>query len=275
MIELIDTTSIYNIADLVEFRVIYDNRSFSKSRIFSLVRAFDDTVEETTIDSVMNELARRSELYGNASPFIVERESVKPRVRWSDRPELTMCLIFSIRGVVKRRGIDDGTKLFEILSSEAVKSYLSGEAEVIGFPNQGRLRGQIEGISQRTCERLGTRTPCPRDKDRGVDIIAWKSHGDRRSNQIILLLQCGAGINFAQKKSISLTAWKEFVQWSAEPVKGIMIPIIPSEEQWIDIRDDYNLIFDRVRIYRAIYNGSFLTRQLRRQILNWCRTALN
>ena len=275
MIELTDTKSIYTIADWVEFNVIYDNRTFSKSRIFSQLRAIDDTVEEATIDSVMSELIRRSELYGNASPFIVEKKSIKPKVRWSHRPELTMCLIFSIRGVVKQKGEDDGTKLFEILSSEAVKSYLKGEAEVIGFEKQKRLRKQIKCISEKACERPGSREPRAKDKDKGVDIIAWKSHGDKRSNQIVLLLQCGAGIHFTAKKPISLTAWTEFVQWSARPVIGIMIPIIPSEEQWIKIRDDYNLIFDRVRIYRALYNSSFSNRQLRKRILAWCRTALN
>jgi len=275
MIDLTDTASIYTIADWVELKVLYHNRQFSKSRIFSLLKAFDDTIEETTIDSVMNELTRRSELYGDASPFVVERKSVIPRLRWRDRPELVMCLIFSIRGVVRKRGRNDGTKLFEILSGEAVKSYLNGEAEVIGFPNQTRLRQQIEGISRRTCEKLGTRIPCPRDKDKGVDIIAWKPHGDKRSNQVVLLLQCGTGMHFAQKKSISLHAWRDFVNWSVEPIKGIMIPIIPSEEQWIKITDDYNLIFDRVRIYRAIYNRSFSDCQLRRRILNWCRLQLN
>ncbi len=275
MIELTDTKSIYTIADWVEFNVIYDDRAFSKSRIFSLLRALDDSIEETTIDSVMSELIRRTELYGKSSPFAVERKSIIPKVRWSDRPELAMCLIFSIRGVMKKRGEDDGTKLFEILSSEAVKAYLNGEAEVIGFPNERKLREQIKDISQRACEKLGERSPCSRDKDKGVDIIAWKSHGDKRSNQIVLLLQCGAGTHFAKKKSISLTAWKEFVQWSAEPVRGIMIPIIPSEEQWIEIRDDYNLIFDRVRIYRALYNSSFSNHQLRKRVLAWCRTALN
>jgi len=275
MIELTDTASIYTIADWIEFRVIYNNKALSKSRIFSLLRTVDDTIDETTIDSAMNELVRRSELYGDVSPFVLERKSVKPKVRWSNRPELAMCLIFSIRGVVKKRGKDDGTKLFEILSSEAIKSYLNGEAEVIGFPNKRRLKEQIECISRKTCERLGMRTPYPKDKDKGVDIIAWKSHSDKRSNQIVLLLQCGAGIHFSKKKSISLPAWKDFVNWSAEPIKGIMIPIIPSEEQWIEIRDDYNLIFDRVRIYRAIHNRSSSNRQLRKHILDWCRTALN
>lgn len=275
MIDLTDTTSIYTIADWIELIVIYNNKPYSKSRIFSLIKAFDDAVEETTIDSVINELIRRSQLYGKVSPFSVERKIVHPRVKWRYRPELVMCLIFSIRGVEKKRGVDDGTKLFEILSSKAIESYLNGEAEVIGFPNPTSLREQIQDISQRTCETLGPRSPRPRDKDKGVDIIAWKSHRDKRSNQIILLLQCGAGIHFAEKKSISLTAWNEFVSWSAKPAKGIMIPIIPSQEKWIEIRDDYNLVFDRVRIYRAICKARFSKSKLRKQILDWCITVLS
>jgi hypothetical protein len=274
MIEPTDTKSIYNIADWIELKVIYANRSFSKSRIFSLLRGYDDNIKEETIDSAMNELIRRSELYGNGSPFIVERKSIIPKVRWSEKPELTMCLIFSIRGVVKKKGEDDGTKLFERLSREAVKSYLGGEAEVIGAPNKKRLKDQIDTLAMKMCEEKGHRCPPPKKKDRGVDIIAWKPHGDMRPNQIILLLQSGAGRNFKTKKSISIPAWREYVHWLADPICGIAIPLIPSEEDWREHSHDYTLIFDRVRIYKAIHQKRFSDNSLKKQIFNWCKGRL-
>lgn len=213
MIELPDLTSIERVADWIELSVIYKNKTFSKARISSLLNNSGDDVDEAKVDSIINELLRRDDLYGDASPFMVEGKCVKPRIKWDKRPEIAMCLIFSIRGVKKKKGKDDGTKLFERLSNEAIKSYLNGPAEVIGFPDKKKLKEQIEDISSKTCEKLGNRCPTPQDKDKGVDIIAWKPHGDKRPNQIILLLQCAAGINFEQKRSIPLLAWGDFINW--------------------------------------------------------------
>lgn len=269
MIELPDIYSIDRIADWAELYIILYHKPLSKSEMIDLIEA-----EEEDIDSTINELKNRFYLYGDASPFVVDGKSIRPKVKWEDEPELTMCLIFSLRGVEKKKGEDDGTKLFERLSREAVKSYLSGEAEVIGFPNAGRLREQMQRLSMQTCEEIGHRCPRPQDKDKGVDIVAWKPHGDGRPNQIVLLLQCGAGANFSQKKAISIVAWREFMHWSAEPIPGIMIPQIVSKEDWIDTRDDYYLIFDRVRIYKAIYNKSLSDPGLRGQILAWCKSRI-
>ncbi len=275
MIELPDPTSIERIADWIELSVICQNKILSKARIYSLLNDSGDDTDEAMVDSIVSELIRRGELYGDASPFIVEGKCVKPRMKWKIRPEMAMCLIFSIRGVKKRKGKDDGTKLFERLSSEAARSYLNGEAEVIGFPDKEKLKGQIKNISLKACEETGKRCPSPQDKDKGVDIIAWKPHGDKRPNQIILLLQCAAGINFKQKRSISLLAWNDFINWSVPPIQCIMIPCIPSNDEWIKIRDNYHLIFDRVRIYRAIYKNTFLDKNLRREIFVWCKDNLN
>jgi len=275
MIELPDLTSIERIADWIELSVIYQNKIFSKARIYSVLNNSGDDIEEAMVDSIVSELIRRGELYGDASPFVVEGKCIKPRLKWKKRPEMAMCLIFSIRGVKKKKGKNDGTKLFERLSREAARSYLNGEAEVIGFPDNEKLKTQIENISLNACEVTGKRCPAPQDKDKGVDIIAWKPHGDKRSNQIVLLLQCAAGINFEQKRSISLLAWNEFINWAVPPLQGIMIPSIPTNDEWIKIRDYYYLIFDRVRIYRAIYKNPILNKNLRKEIFTWCKDNLN
>ena len=271
MIELSDTDSIYEISDWVEFRVVYGNKPMSKSAMTALLQSYVTDLREDTVDSVVGELERRCHLYGEASPFTIDGDRIRPAINWRKTPELLMCLIFSLKGVRKQKGIDDGTKLFERLSNEAVKTYLGGEAEVIGFPNKNNLIKQIASIAQKTSEEIGHRNPRPKDKDKGVDIIAWKPHGDNRPNQVVLLLQCGAGINFSEKKSISIPAWRDFMHWSADPIKGIMIPHIVSSEELTELRDDYNLIFDRVRIHKAVYNRQLSDTSLRSQILNWCK----
>lgn len=275
MIELPDSTSIERIADWIELTVICKNKPLSKARISSLLNNSGEDTDDTRVDSIISELIRRSDLYGDTSPFEVDGKCVKPKIKWDKKPELTMCLIFSVRGVKRKKGKDDGTKLFERFSSEAVMSYLNGPAEVIGFPDKKKLTAQIDNIALKTYEKIGARSPSPRDKDKGVDIIAWKPHNDKRPNQIILLLQCAAGINFEQKRSISLSAWNEFINWAVQPIPGIIIPSIPSNDEWIEVRDYYSMIFDRVRIFRATFRTAFLDKKLKKEIFNWCKGNLN
>ncbi len=273
--EPINTDSIYSLADWSEFLVIHNQQELSKAKLASMLNVNRGSIDEEQIDSIFTELSRRHLLYGEYSPFKLNNDVLIPNLSWQDYPEYMMCLIFSLRGVEKRKGTNDGTKLFERLSREAIISYLSPTAEVIGFPNAQSLAKQIEDISKKTCERLGSRKVKPKDKDKGVDIIAWKSHGDLRDNQIVLLLQCGAGLHFGLKKPISLPAWCEFIQWSARPIPGIIIPIIVSIDDWIEVRDDYNLVFDRVRIYRALTGRDLADQSLRAEMLGWCKTKLN
>jgi len=268
MIECVDLNNPFSIADWIEYEILDTNQPISKSKVGSLTGA-----DEEIIDSAISELIRRKSLYGNSSPFQVDGFNIMPNYAWVDNPALMLCLIFSLRGVERSAGHDDGTRLFERLSGEAAKAYLAGEAEVIGFPNGGQLIQQIKQLSQRTNELLGHRQPRPQDKDKGVDVVAWKPHRDNRPNQVVLLLQCAAGANFFEKKQISLKTWQEFIHWSVAPIRGIMIPHIPSSEEWHEIMNDYDLIFDRVRIFKGVYNLS-LPPDLNEAILSWCREKI-
>ncbi|MFH0991445.1 MAG: hypothetical protein V1799_15670 [bacterium] len=270
-----NTESIHSLADWCEYLVASNQHELSKAKITSLLSTKQSGIDEDKVDSILSELDRRIVLYGSRSPYTISNNILIPNTNWKDCPEYMMCLIFSLTGVVKIKGQNDGTKLFENLSREVIISYLGGEAEVIGFPNSTSLTKQIENISKNSNEQLGQRKPKPKDKDKGVDIIAWKSHGDTRDNQLVILLQSGAGMHFDSKKPISITAWHEFINWSANPIPGIIIPIIVPTDEWIEVRDDYNLIFDRARILRALTNRQFINRELRPQILAWCNSRIN
>lgn len=266
MISLPNADSIESVSDWIELYTIYYYKSISKSTIISLLNIED----ETYVDSIINKLVNRSILYGDASPFEVEGRKIIPTIKWKDHPELTMCLIFSIWGAERKKGKNDGTKLFEKLSREAAKFYLNGEAEVIGFPNKKKLKEQFEHLTTLTSEEKGHREPGPSDKDKGVDIIAWKPHYDERSNQLIILLQCCAGIHYYQKSAIVLKTWNALMHWRADPIPGIMIPRIIADRDWVKMSDKYNLIFDRIRIYKAIHKKPLFDITLKEQILKWC-----
>lgn len=261
-------------ADWIELYTVYNDKELSKSKIISLLRSTGEEPSEILIDSAISELKRREHLYGDSSPFRIDGNIITPLIKWEDFPEYVMCLIFSLQGVIKEKGRNDGTKLFEEISGIAVKNYIGGETLVLGFPSGHTLKQQIENFCIISSEEIGHEQVKSTDKDKGVDIIAWLSHKDNRNNQIIILLQCAAGYNWGMKKNISLRGWRDIIHISADPIAGLVLPIVVSQDEWKKVRDDYNLIFDRIRIIKALKKASNEHQVLQKDIANWCREQL-
>ncbi|MCK5564164.1 MAG: hypothetical protein KAJ07_02870 [Planctomycetes bacterium] len=273
MIELTNTGSINRVADWLELYVICESEALSKSEIASHVSTGGRDLDESEIDSILSELEFRGKLYGSFSPFEIKNNRIEPKVAWKEYPEYTMCLVYSSQGV--KDVTDGGTKLFERLSSEALKSYLNGKSIVMGFPNSLNLKEQIIELSQKSNEYLGEREPLSTDNDRGVDVIGWKPFGDMRNNQLIVLLQCAAGTHWRTKKQIPLKSWIEFIRWGLTPVPGIAIPQIASLNNWNNIVDEYNFVFDRARITRCLDKFVFEDAGLSKEITAWCESKLD
>lgn len=273
MIELADNGSINRVADWLELYVICESEALSKSEIASRASTGGRDLAESEIDSVLCELEYRANLYGSFSPFEIKDNRIIPKLFWKECPAYTMCLIYSTLGV--KDTTDGGPKLFERLSSEALKSYLNGESIVMGFPNELNLKEQVKELSLKSNEPPGGREPLPTDNDRGVDVIGWKPFEDMRNSQLVVLLQCAAGTHWRSKKPIPLKAWTEFIHWGLAPVPGIAIPQIASLSNWNNIVDEYSFVVDRARIARCLHEFVFEDVELRDEITTWCESKLN
>lgn len=279
MIELNHIDSVPQIADWIELNSIISGEVLSKSKLISLLEdnGYTEDAEyigDEIFDSVLSELERREKLYGPNSPFKVESTLIQPVVSWQDYPEYVMCLIFSYLGASDNI---NGTKLFERLSQQVLKSYLCGEAKVIGFPNDENLTLQLDELAKKLFELRGNRDPDHHDKDRGVDVIGWKPFNDEKNSQIIVLMQCGAGWNWSKKKQIPLPAWAHFIHWNyTTTIQSISITEIIELKKWQKVVDEYGLVFDRARIVRCLYSGNFTIEvDLRNEIIAWCNRKLN
>lgn len=265
------TDSIYRLADCVELYVIYTGQHLSRAKLIALMN--EDDTDVSKIDSIFSELTRRTYLYGENRPIELNGNIVKAKIRWDTLPEYTMCLIYSYYGV--QDVADGGTKLFERLVSEVLEEYIGGKAITTGHPFSLSIEQQIEFIVKECNELKGGRLPEPHDKDRGVDNIAWKSHNDNRSNQIFILMQCAAGIYWRKKKSIPLRAWTQFIHFGVTPIPGLAIPQVIQQSKWNNILDEYNLVFDRIRIFRLlILRKEMSDKSLRNEILKWITDIL-
>ncbi len=294
MISIDNINSGVSLADWIELYILAEFKPLSKSSVITLLsgneineivdnldgefvedehNSDEALANEALFDSALTELERRLNLYGNKPPFSIARNRIIPNVYWKDCPEHYMCLLFAYWGAWSAHC---GTKLFERLSNAVLASYLQGKAMTLGFPNPETLSDQIQSIAKELCEEVGGRKPLSSDKDRGVDVIGWKSFNDSRNGQIVVLMQCAAGRTWESKKSIPLPSWSQFIHWNfTTTIQSLSITEIVKQGRWQNRIDDYGIIFDRARIYQSLYNNNYeIDLGLRTEITDWCQEKL-
>src|SRR5260221_11676957 len=117
MIELPDTSYVSRIADWIELQILFSGNPISKNKIISIIDNHSGDADEFKIDSAIQELVRRLNLYGNLSPYEIKTNIVTPKFDWRKYPEHTLCLWFSTHGA-SDAGV--GTKLFERLTKSCL-----------------------------------------------------------------------------------------------------------------------------------------------------------
>jgi hypothetical protein len=252
------------VADWVELHAIFEENEVSKTEVNSAIEDWKGSEpEESFINDVWLELERREFLYGEKPPFTVASSVIVPKIKWEDNPEYLMCLLLSIFG-----NPEDTTatgKLFERLSGEAIKNYLGGHIIIYGHPS----KQNVNDIAKALCERFNFQ-PSSNFKDRGLDVIGWKSFEDRRPSQVIVLFQCAAGHNWKSKlHELPIEAWCKYIAWGYDPIKGFSLPQIVSHEEFEECSFAAGVLMDRARIYRNTFNHD-LGDELRDQIRTWC-----
>ncbi len=277
-----NTTSIEEISDWIELSLHFnESDTISKEEV---LRTIEDTNEELDGDDndaesyldgflldIWNELRRRNALYENLMYDI--RDNSITKIHESTEPHI-MLLLLSLYGANQ---VGNGTKLFEYLSAEALKKYLSGEVYVLGWPVEGlsedenntKLGSMIKDICSKANERY-IESPPARYNDRGVDVIGWKPFHDCRSGQIIYLMQCAAGKRgFFEKKAIPLGSWEEYAHWANKTNTAFSVPkIVKDNELWHDKTKELGIIFDRVRIIKLISHND-IDNELLNDIIKW------
>jgi hypothetical protein len=207
MLEIKDPTSIESVADWVELNLAIGEHELSKSEVaIAIERNSGDDQAEAFLSSVWRELEDRQSLYATA--FYKIKDSVVEWVFPTPAPiEYVTCLIFSAFGVIGNTTI--AGKLFERIARKAIENYLRGNADVFGWPfeptapsDETKLKIMVSQLASKLNEKF-SESPDSDFKDRGIDIVGWIPHHDHRSNQVVMLLQCGAGLHWA-KKSQSL-----------------------------------------------------------------------
>ena len=258
MLALPDPTSPRKVADWVELSLSTDTPRFSKAQLNSAVDRFRGTESsETFVSDVWREIAYRERLY-RQPVFAVSERSVQRRNDIEITSEYLACLILSLYGVRGTTNIPG--KLFERITNRAIKSYLSANSFVFGWPavvaeegdeEESLIKRKIKKVAEELGERF-VEAPPARFNDRGVDVIGWIPFFEHRSSQIVLLVQCYAGQDLAGKVPVPLDSWYQYIHWGFNPIRGFAVPAIISERDWHEMATGKGLLFDRPRILNAL-----------------------
>lgn len=280
MIEIPDPSNFQRVADWVELTVSTTQRFLSRSILDSVLEdAGDREPSEAFISNVWRELYRRQGLY--SKPFFAVEDSTVEPTRDST-PDYLACLLFSLFGI---QGVTKvPAKLFERLSCEAIRLYLSGRALVFGWPlstedvealdrDESQIKQKIVVLADSLYEKF-VEAPDPRFKDRGIDAVGWIPFAERRSGQVVVLLQCAAGHDWKDKLAVPMENWCRYIHWSCRPVPAFSVPCVISERDWHEESGKKGILFDRARIVNLLSEG-IEDEDLQKELESWVGDQLS
>ena len=172
----------------------------------------------------------------------------------------------------------EDSDLFEDFVAHILTVYLgpNSDALAFGWPSKlGRpqeFHKAVEWLAARMGIKPGSAFRPPRRKDGGVDVVAWKAFGDRRSGFPIYLVQCTLQRDFLSKsRDIDLRLWAGWLEMDRDPLAILAVPkTISAGEIWNEISANA-IVLDRIRIieYCNFNNSPEIESYLEKIVNKW------
>jgi hypothetical protein len=227
----------------------------------------------------------RSDTVGLKYPVEREGHGYSRRGAWRDFLPYSFMLFVSLNQSYAELNYSGGTankpaELFEILASSAVERYLRCSVVRIGAPRRSPVPkifpDAITYAANQLGEIIGRRDLERHDSgDDGVDLIGWRSFGDARASQFIILAQCAIGTDWRDKRDgVSLGMWRRHIDWHSEPLKGFAVPFHhQGGNPWRETATRAGIIFDRLRI-AGLVDTAALPTEVNARMAKWCEARL-
>lgn len=172
----------------------------------------------------------------------------------------------------------EDSDLFEDFVAQVLIRFLGSNSQALAFGWPSKLgRPQefhkaIEWLARKMGIEPGTAFRPPRRKDGGVDVVAWKNFGDKRSGFPIYLVQCTLQRDVLPKsRDIDLRLWAGWLEMDRDPLAILAVPkTIPPGELWNEISANA-IVFDRIRLtqFCDFDNYSDIEKYLQRILEKW------
>ncbi|HKR60024.1 MAG TPA: hypothetical protein VJS64_09815 [Pyrinomonadaceae bacterium] len=229
---------------------------------------------ELKVDDWFRHLSYRSGAFNDFYPFLISDDQDVLRVKASLTLRHQLYVFFLLSSNLTYFGQHQAklTKNFELLSAEAIKTFLPGSAEVhvFGAGHQGRYTGNLWKKISRLAVDLkeiplvkAADFSAQDSGDKGLDIVAWVPVDDPMPNLPLLFGQCACTFDeWVQKQSSSAAdAWRTTMTLSNPPSNVAFIPFClrRPDGSWHKRQDIHQtILIDRLR-FISLLRGKYST----------------
>ncbi|HNN13408.1 MAG TPA: hypothetical protein PKL78_07615 [Anaerolineales bacterium] len=252
------TNNQYIWADYVELLTLYNSdRQVSKSDLLSRLQERADLGETEDLDSDLDDqsqkddrwslllgdcflnLEYRNSEFGEAYPFVVSEKPVmlkcKDNLTFQHKLYIFFLLASSLWAVSKKSQ-SQITSFFEIVSLEAIKSYMPSHSKSFLFGknplNDGLFTGKLFEKIQKLADELNETTNIREEDfetgntgDKGLDIVSYIPFNDKESGMILAFAQCACTTDWVSKQhDSSEDAWSNIISITGRLSNMVFIP---------------------------------------------------
>lgn len=269
--------------------MLFDENELSKSDFMDVLLSEEiyesQDMASAKVDDAWFELRCRSTLLGKSFPFKLGDKRITRVRQWRQVAPHSFCLVLSYarwdRGFADAFGTDFNLQgeLFEELTKESLEHLFDGWSVLLTGWSRSRpqsLPQIVRHLADRLGEPVGTigRWAGPRQKDHGLDLVAYRPFDDNRVGFPVFLIQCASGKNWKEKRYTPDTGlWCGLITFAIKPYKAFAIPYaIPDDEFDRHCRVVKGPIIDRDRILSPGQNAvSWVSQDLKKRLVSWIK----
>lgn len=284
MITLPAALDAVSLVDWLEASLLTQNAGrISDTAVIDVLSEADANDPDELLATITQTVRTRGNIVGAAYPFRRDGLGFARTGTWRRHLPYSFMLFTSLNQSYVELNFAGGianrpAELFEVLAAKALERYLDCSVIRIGAPRRQPIPPQfpraLEYAVAELGEIIGQRDLEDHDSgDDGVDLIGWRSFGDTRASQAIILAQCAIGTDWRDKRDgVSLEMWRRHIDWHSAPLKGFAVPFHhEAGKSWRETATRAGIIFDRLRIAKLVAANE-LSAQTREAMIEWCET---
>lgn len=285
----------FEIADYIEFCALKNSDgTCSIAGLRAALSAPEDEIDingtEAGDDAVLNKLSgalvensERNTVF-SGYPFTINKNSLCCKNVLTGKEAYYVFLLLANRlnmQTEKIQGGQNATDLFERLCRYVISEYLGGhcKSEVLGTSGSNDFDIKVNDILRKMDFPGCYKKPyggTGKEKDGGIDIIAWIPFEDRKDSLLIALGQCKTGSNWERflKKNEFFSKYTTYTPY-VNPIYFFFVTEDFGEYKWEERSKDAGVLFDRRRILEFIPTDIYsIDAQLDADIHTWVNAAL-
>ncbi|MGG7507101.1 hypothetical protein [Plantibacter sp. YIM 135249] len=259
------------VADWCECVALLQGRDLKRGDLKSVISREDIGNPDLLKQQTWQELRNRQALYGDGWPLSITETRLVP----NQDADTDVVMLHAYLCLLALGEIDaEDRTLFEELIRHLLALRLGGSVVRVGHPaREGmpksfrkRIKDYAKASSLTNLEVFNE--PLPKDKDLGMDVVAWLPSIDNRSGYLHFLVQCATGKNWDEKLSdINLDVIASHVKWAVHPVRVFYVLSVISvpQPQWIRYSQRAGWIMDRPRLLQ-LSAGFAMSTELRDEV---------